>query len=155
MIFSAFFVNDVFLNFVPMRIGFPPCLSLISEGKSECSTTLYGWVFTSIPALIGHEVGLDGFLGGQDPVVGHCWFGVASLCQRLPASASLWQRLPAPASLWQRLPASASLWQRMPVCGSACQSLPTKQRILLNRRPTPNKGAAIGVFDTLTGLKAR
>ena len=145
MIFSAFFVNDVFLNFVPMRIGFPPCLSLISEGKSECSTTLYGWVFTSIPALIGHEVGLDGFLGGQDSVVGHCWFGVASLCQRLPASASL----------WQRLPASASLCQLLPVCGSACQSLPTKQRILLNRRPTPNKGAAIGVFDTLTGLKAR
>ena len=101
MIFSAFFVNDVFLNFVPMRIGFPPCLSLISEGKSECSTTLYGWVFTSIAALIGHEVGLDGFLGGQDPVVGHCWFGVASLCQLLPVCGSACQLLP--------------------VCGSACQ----------------------------------
>ncbi len=62
MIFIAFFVNDVFLNFSPMRTGFFPCLSLISDCKSGFCKIEKRTVFAPIAALVGHEEELDGIL---------------------------------------------------------------------------------------------
>ena len=71
MISIAFLSFVVFLVFSPMGDCLFPTLSLSSDGKLECKTTVVRMSFCPVVALVGHEEGLDGILGGQDPVVGH------------------------------------------------------------------------------------